>query len=96
MLNFWSVRLGLLLRRLVMSPFIATTTVCVYLVVAVSGCALGGSPRVGVANPASVACVKAGGRLVIASTQQGEQGTCHLPSGEVCDEWVFYRQGMKC
>ena len=61
-----------------------------------SGCAPGSSPRVGVANPASVACVKAGGRLVIVSTQDGEQGMCQLPSGEVCDEWVFYRQGMKC
>ncbi len=96
MLNFWSVRLGCLLRRSVMCPFIATTTGCACLAVVLSGCASGGSPRVGVANPASVACVKAGGRLVIASTQQGEQGMCHLPSGEICDEWVFYRQGQRC
>lgn len=61
-----------------------------------SSCSQVPSTSARIANPASVACVKAGGRLVIASTQQGEQGMCHLPSGEVCDEWVFYRQGMKC
>ena len=43
------------------------------------------------ANPASVACIQAGGKLEIVRTDRGEQGMCTLPSGEVCDEWEFFR-----
>jgi putative hemolysin len=47
---------------------------------------------VGVPNPATVACIRAGG---IASTERapdgGERGLCRLPSGQVCDQWAFFR-----
>ena len=61
------------------------------LVWGMSGCAPLIKPQAQMANPAAVACVKAGGRVVISSTTAGEQGMCHLPSGEVCDEWAFFR-----
>jgi putative hemolysin len=43
------------------------------------------------ANPASAACTQAGGKLEMVRTDRGEQGLCTLPSGEVCDEWEFFR-----
>ena len=49
-------------------------------------------PRVGLANPASVACGKAGGSLEIASDASGGAiGLCHLPDGRVCEEWALFR-----
>lgn len=43
------------------------------------------------ANPASVACIQAGGKLEIVRTDRGEQGLCTLPSGQRCEEWAFFR-----
>ena len=43
------------------------------------------------ANPASAACTRAGGTLSFVQSAKGEQGVCTLPSGEVCDEWEFFR-----
>ena len=43
------------------------------------------------ANPASVNCVKVGGKLNIKRTPQGEFGMCQLPSGKVCEEWALFR-----
>ncbi|PQA80004.1 hypothetical protein C5F52_27755 [Limnohabitans sp. TS-CS-82] len=43
------------------------------------------------ANPASVHCINAGGKLTIQRTQQGEFGMCQLPSGKVCEEWALFR-----
>jgi putative hemolysin len=43
------------------------------------------------ANPASAACTRAGGTLTFVQGDKGEQGMCTLPSGEVCDEWEFFR-----
>ena len=43
------------------------------------------------ANPASAACTRAGGTLTFVQSDKGEQGMCTLPSGEVCDEWEFFR-----
>ncbi len=47
---------------------------------------------VGLPNPATVACIRAGG---IASTERGadggERGLCRLPTGQVCDQWAFFR-----
>jgi putative hemolysin len=37
---------------------------------------------VGLANPATVACIRAGG---------SERGLCRLPDGQVCDQWAFFR-----
>ena len=47
--------------------------------------------RLAMANPAAVACLEAGGKLTKIYTDKGEQGMCTLPSGEVCDEWEFFR-----
>lgn len=44
------------------------------------------------ANPASVYCVKLGGKLEIVKTAAGEQGMCHLPDGSVIEEWALYRR----
>jgi len=48
--------------------------------------------QVGVANPATTACIRAGG---VPSTERsadgGERGLCRLPSGQICDQWAFFR-----
>jgi len=42
-------------------------------------------------NPAAAACTRAGGTPSFVQTDKGEQGMCTLPSGVVCEEWVFFR-----
>ncbi|CAH5095035.1 hypothetical protein AI2912V1_1979 [Klebsiella pneumoniae] len=49
-------------------------------------------PALGMANPASVYCVKQGGKLDIVKTDKGEVGYCTLPSGERIEEWTLYRR----
>jgi len=49
-------------------------------------------PVLGMANPASVYCVKQGGKLDIVKTDKGEVGYCTLPSGERIEEWALYRR----
>lgn len=49
------------------------------------------APHANMANPASVACINAGGSLSIQSTEKGEVGMCTLPSGKVCEEWALFR-----
>ena len=56
-----------------------------------AGCSQVPSAKTQMANPASVACIQAGGRLEMVRQPQGEHGMCHLPSGDVCDEWAFFR-----
>ena len=51
-------------------------------------------PVVGMANPASVHCVKAGGRVEIRKETGGEAGYCHLPDGRVIEEWKFFRSAQ--
>lgn len=46
------------------------------------------------ANPASVYCAEVGGKTIIKKTPEGEAGYCQLPSGEVVDEWDFYRKHL--
>jgi uncharacterized protein len=46
---------------------------------------------VAMANPASVACVIAGGKLLAKQNKQGEYAMCKLPSGKVCEEWALFR-----
>jgi putative hemolysin len=47
---------------------------------------------VGIANPASVACVRRGGRSEIRTERDGGQvGYCHLPDGRICEEWALFR-----
>ena len=48
-------------------------------------------PAIGIANPASVHCVKAGGRVEIRKETAGEVGYCHLPDGRVVEVWAFFR-----
>jgi putative hemolysin len=47
--------------------------------------------RVALANPASVNCIKVGGKLTIQRTSQGDVGMCQLRSGKVCEEWALFR-----
>jgi putative hemolysin len=47
--------------------------------------------RLAMANPAAVACLKAGGKLTKIYTDKGEQSMCTLPSGVVCEEWAFFK-----
>lgn len=51
-------------------------------------------PAVGMANPASVWCVKnRGGKLEIRSGKDGGQyGVCILPDGTEVDEWELFRR----
>ena len=47
---------------------------------------------VGIANPASVACGKRGGKTEIRTEADGGQaGYCHLPDGRICEEWALFR-----
>ena len=48
--------------------------------------------KVGLANPASVYCVKRGGHLVFTSAEKGVTGFCHLVDGTTVEEWSLYRQ----
>ncbi len=50
------------------------------------------TPRVGLANPASVFCTDKGGRLNITTDATGGQvGLCVFPDGSQCEEWAFYQ-----
>jgi len=60
-------------------------------VVACSPNGMSTADSVAYANPASVACVDAGGKLIFKDTKQGEFGMCKLPSGKVCEEWALFR-----
>ena len=70
-----------------------TTTLCA-LVLATLGCTrseMTTAERVALANPASVACLNAGGKLIPRQSPQGEYAMCKLPSGKVCEEWALFR-----
>lgn len=49
-------------------------------------------PQVGMANPASVYCLKLGGRLEIVKEAAGQHGMCHLPDGTIIEEWELFRR----
>jgi hypothetical protein len=63
-------------------------------VILVAGCSSQSKqpPSVGLANPASVYCVKKGGKLDIVKETNGEVGYCNLPSGERIEEWSLFRR----
>lgn len=47
---------------------------------------------VGLPNPATVACIRAGGGAFTERAADGsERGLCRLPDGQVCDQWAFFR-----
>ncbi|RCS25935.1 DUF333 domain-containing protein [Phyllobacterium salinisoli] len=56
-----------------------------------AGCTPHQDRPVGIPNPASVYCIKIGGRLEIRQEPQGQSGYCHLPDGRVVDEWELFR-----
>ncbi len=43
------------------------------------------------ANPASVFCVKSGGKSEIRTGPRGQYGVCRLPDGRVVEEWSYFR-----
>jgi putative hemolysin len=50
------------------------------------------SRPVGLPNPATVACSRAGGVPITERGPDGaERGLCRWPSGMVCDQWAFFR-----
>jgi putative hemolysin/predicted secreted protein len=55
------------------------------------------APTAGMANPASVACVNAGGKLEIKKDSAGgEYGMCTFANGTSCEEWALFRgEGCK-
>ena len=51
----------------------------------------------GMANPASVYCVEQGGTLEIRNETEGQIRYCHLPDGQVVEEWALFRANQqKC
>ncbi|SPU49828.1 putative hemolysin [Bordetella trematum] len=60
-----------------------------------AGCGSGegvAPPPVGMANPASVYCIEAGGRLEIRHSGSGQLGICRLADGVEIEEWALYRR----
>ena len=51
-------------------------------------------PTVGMANPASVACVSKGGQSEIRSTPAGQIGVCRFADGRECEEWALHRDNL--
>jgi len=49
-------------------------------------------PTWALANPASVFCVKSGGKSEIRTGPRGQYGVCRLPDGRVVEEWSYYRR----
>jgi len=50
-------------------------------------------PQVSMANPASEYCLAQGGKLEMKKDAQGnEYALCHLPNGQVIEEWEYFRQ----
>ncbi len=69
------------------------TTLCA-LALATWGCTrfeMTTAERVALANPASVACVNAGGKLISKRGPHNEYSMCQLPTGRVCEEWALFR-----
>ena len=50
-------------------------------------------PAIGMANPASVACVNQGGKSEVRDSAAGQFGVCVFPDGRQCEEWTLHREG---
>lgn len=61
---------------------------------AMAGCTRpeGSAKTTQLANPASEHCVKVGGRVEIRQETAGAVGYCHLPDGQVVEEWALFRR----
>ncbi|EYC73468.1 I78 family peptidase inhibitor [Acinetobacter baumannii] len=51
-------------------------------------------PKNGSPNPASQYCVEQGGKLEIRNEANGQVGYCHLPNGQVVEEWKLFRDNQ--
>ncbi len=51
-------------------------------------------PKIGSPNPASQYCVEQGGKLEIKNEANGQVGYCHLPNGQVVEEWKLFRDNQ--
>lgn len=51
-------------------------------------------PKIGSPNPASQYCVEQGGKLEIRNEANGQVGYCHLPNGQVIEEWKLFRDNQ--
>ena len=51
-------------------------------------------PKIGSPNPASQYCVEQGGKLEIRNEANGQVGYCHLPNGQVVEEWKLRGKTM--
>lgn len=47
---------------------------------------------IGMPNPASVYCLKLGGKEINKTTELGVSTDCLLPTGERIDEWALFRR----
>lgn len=47
------------------------------------------------ANPASEYCENIGGTVQIVKDPKGAYGLCHLPNGDIVDEWALYNSNNK-
>ncbi|MGE5980235.1 putative hemolysin [Klebsiella aerogenes] len=72
-------------------------TFLVMMAVLVSGCSAkpDDSYDIGMADPASIHCIRMGGKIDIVKEDAGDVGYCTLPSGERKEEWAMYRQDLK-
>lgn len=50
-------------------------------------------PAIGMANPASVACINQGGKSEIRDSAAGQYGVCVFSDGRQCEEWGLFRDG---
>lgn len=50
--------------------------------------------KIGSPNPASQYCVEQGGKLEIRNETNGQVGYCHLPNGQVVEEWKLFRDNQ--
>ncbi|WP_180127093.1 MULTISPECIES: I78 family peptidase inhibitor [unclassified Acinetobacter] len=52
------------------------------------------SEKIGMANPASQYCVEQKGKLEIRDEANAQVGYCHLPNGQVVEEWALFRSSQ--
>ncbi|WP_392564311.1 DUF333 domain-containing protein [Orbus wheelerorum] len=50
---------------------------------------------ISMANPASEYCENIGGKVQLVNDPKGAYGLCHLPDGQVVDEWDLYNANNK-
>lgn len=82
------------LKLAVATASVAVVTACT---TTTSGTVFGNSQKVNfVGNPASAYCMNVGGSLTLESDTNGHNkvGMCHLPNGDVVEQWTYYQNSM--